>query len=146
MRGMVAVVSDLIFSTKISGTARAVGINATIVPTANPLEAALDAGDVALVIVDMSLPGDQAIAALRCSASHASRPTTVAFYSHVKSNLREAAEQAGADFIMARSEFSAQLPQLLRQHCTDADLRHGGHVEADSDDFARGTPVCTTTS
>ena len=121
MPGVIAVVSDLIFSTKISGTARAVGANAMIVPTPNGLEAALDAGDVALVIVDMSLPSDQASAALRCSASHASRPTTVAFYSHVQSNLREAAEQAGADFIMARSEFSAQLPQLLRQHCTDAD-------------------------
>ena len=121
MPGVFAVVSDLIFSTKISGTARAVGVNATIVPTANALDAALDAGDVALVIVDMSLLGDQASAALRCSASHASRPTTVAFYSHVQSKLRDEAKQAGADFIMARSEFSEQLPQLLRQHCTAAD-------------------------
>jgi len=121
MADAIAVVRDLIFSSKISGTARAVGIDAKIVSTTNALQAALDGGDVALVIVDMSLPNDEAIAALRCGAGHASRPTTVAFYSHVQSALREAAEQAGADLIMARSKFTEDLPQLLRQHCAGAD-------------------------
>ena len=121
MADVIAVASDLIFSTKISGTARAVGFEAMIVSTTKALGAALDAGDVRLVIVDMSLANGEAPAALRYSASHASKPTTVAFYSHVQSELREAAEQAGAVLIMARSKFNEQLPQLLRQYCARAD-------------------------
>ncbi len=120
MAQAIAVVSDLIFSTKIRGTARALGIDAQIVSTTKALGAALDAGDVRLVIVDMSLAKDEAPAALRCGASHASRTTTVAFYSHVQSELREAAERAGADLILARSQFSEQLPELLRQYCLRA--------------------------
>jgi DNA-binding NarL/FixJ family response regulator len=121
MASAIAVVRDLIFSSKIIATARAEGIDARIVSTTNALQDALDVGDVALVIVDMSLPNDDAPAALRCSASHASEPTTVAFYSHVQSELRQAAEQAGADHIMARSKFNEDLPQLLRAHCAKAD-------------------------
>ena len=121
MANVIAVVSDLIFSTKISGTARALGIDAMIVSTTKALGAALDAGDVRLVIVDMSLANDEAPAALRCGASHALRPTTVAFYSHVQSELREAAERAGTDLIMPRSKFNEQLPQLLRQYCAGTD-------------------------
>jgi len=121
MADVIAVVSDLIFSTKISGTARAVGFEATIVTTSKALGAALDAGDLRLVIVDMSLTNGEAPAALRCGASHTSRPKTVAFYSHVQSELKEAAEQAGADLIMARSKFNEQLPQLLRQYCAGTD-------------------------
>ncbi len=52
MAQAIAVVSDLIFSTKIRGTARALGIDAQIVSTTKALGAALDAGDVRLVIVD----------------------------------------------------------------------------------------------
>lgn len=121
MANAIAVVSDLIFSTKISGTARAVGVDAKIVSTTKDLGAALDAGDVRLVIVDMSLANDEALAALRCGASHASRPTTLAFYSHVQSDLREAAERAGTDLILPRSKFNEQLPQLLRQYCAGTD-------------------------
>ncbi len=121
MANVIAVVSDLIFSTKISGTARAVGVDAKIVSTTKALGAALDDGDVRLVIVDMSLANDEALAALRCGAGHVSRPTTLAFYSHVQSELKEAAERAGADLIMARSKFNEQLPQLLRQYCAGTD-------------------------
>ena len=121
MADVIAVVSDLIFSTKISGTARAIGFEANTVTTSQALSSALDAGDVRLVIVDMSLAKGEAPAALRCGASHASRPKTVAFYSHVQSELKEAAERAGADLIMARSKFNEQLPQLLRQYCAGTD-------------------------
>ncbi len=121
MADAIAVVSDLIFATKISGTARAVGIDTMIVSTTKALGAALDDGDVGLVIVDMSLADGEASAALQSVASHPSRPTAVAFYSHVQSELREAAERAGADLILARSKFSEQLPELLRQYCARAD-------------------------
>jgi len=114
----IGVVSDLIFSSKILATARAAGVEARTVSTASALQAALESGDVSLVIVDMSLPAEQALDALRSAASHRSGPTTVAFYSHVQSELREAAEKAGAGIIMSRSKFTERLPDLLSQHCS----------------------------
>lgn len=117
MANVIAVVRDLIFASKISGTARALGIGAAVVASADALQAGLDEKDVALVMVDMSLPNDEAAAALRCAAAHASMPTSVAFFSHVQAELRDAAEQAGATIILARSSFTEQLPELIREHC-----------------------------
>ena len=121
MASVVAVVRDLIFATKLAGTARELGIQAGIATTIETLQTALDEGGVRLVIVDMGLEGNEAAAALRCAANHTSRPTTLAFYSHVQSELAEAARSAGADIVLPRSKFSAQLPALLRQHCSQSD-------------------------
>ena len=120
MADVVAVVSDLMFSSKIGGTARAVGVDAVVVSTAERLGVALDDDDVRLVMVDMSLADGEAPAAVRRAARHSSRPTIVAFYSHVQSPLKEAAERAGADLVLPRSRFNEQLPELLAQ-CGTAD-------------------------
>jgi len=114
---MVAVISDLIFSTKIRGTAQALGLDVRVVGTCDALSVALDPGEVRLVVVDMELGGDTAANALRCAAAHESKPTTVAFYPHVQQESRRAAEEAGADVVMVRSQFSEELPQLLKQYC-----------------------------
>ena len=95
MAEVIAVVSDLLISTRISGTAQMLGISAVTVSTQEALASALKDGDVRLVMIDMSLRDDTAPAALQCGGNHPSRPTTLAFYSHVQSELRDAAEQAG---------------------------------------------------
>ena len=115
MTTAVTVTTDLIFSTKISSTARALSIDARTVAHADALAAMLEESGVRLVIVDMSLGVEKAGEALRCAGGHESSPTTIAFYSHVQSELREAAEAAGAQHIMPRSQFSEQLPNLLAQ-------------------------------
>ncbi len=117
MADVVVVIEDLIFSTKIQGTARAVGLDAQIVRTVEALQEALDQGKGRLVVVGMSLGADMSSRALRGAAAHASSPTTVAFYPHVQQEWRRAAEDAGADVVMVRSQFSEELPQLLKQYC-----------------------------
>jgi hypothetical protein len=39
----------------------------------------------------------------------------MAFFSHVQVELQRAAQEAGCDQILPRSQFTATLPQLLRQ-------------------------------
>ena len=118
MTDAVAVVTDLIFSTKIVGTARALGIDAQAVTTADALEKQLAEGGVRLVMVDMSLPGDMAVLSIRQGASHPTTPAVLAFYSHVQHELVVAAETAGATVTMPRSKFSAELPDILKRFCS----------------------------
>lgn len=118
MTDAVAVVTDLIFSTKIVGTARALGIDAQAVTTVEALEKQLAEGGVRLVMVDMSLPGDTAVDSLRQGAAHPTTPTMLAFYSHVQHELVASAEAAGATLTMPRSKFSAELPAILKRFCS----------------------------
>ncbi len=118
MTDAVAVVTDLIFSTKIVGTARALGIDAQAVATVGALEEQLAEGGVRLVMVDMSLPGDTAVLSLRQGAAHPTTPTMLAFYSHVQHELVASAKSAGATLTMPRSNFSAELPAILKRFCS----------------------------
>jgi hypothetical protein len=129
MAKAIAVVSDLIFSSKILGTARALGITARTVTSAAALDKELAAGSVGLVMVDMGLAGNDAPASLQRAVDHASAPTTVAFYPHVQSELKDAAKRAGAHYVLPRSKFNEDLPNLLGRHC-------GREVGSDSSGFA----------
>ncbi|MCH8150063.1 MAG: hypothetical protein IH987_19130 [Planctomycetes bacterium] len=120
MTDAIAVVTDLIFSSKIVGTARALGIDAQAVTNAEALEAQLAEGGVRLVMVDMSLPGDTAVLSLRQGAAHPTTPTMLAFYSHVQNELVAEAESAGATLTMPRSKFSAELPAILKRFCSNS--------------------------
>ncbi len=115
MADAVAVVSDLIFSTKIVGTGRALGIDVQSVTTPEALGQVLAGGKIRLVIVDMSLPGDTAVLSLQRAAAHRTAPETLAFYSHVQTDLVESAKAAGATMTMPRSKFSAELPKILKR-------------------------------
>ncbi|MEK6642732.1 MAG: hypothetical protein AABZ08_02395 [Planctomycetota bacterium] len=116
MVSVVIVGTDLMFTSKVTGTAGALGIEAVAAATTEALTVQLEAGAVRLVTVDMSLP--QAVPALQVAAAHPTRPTTIAFYSHVQTALAEAAKAAGAGMVMPRSKFSAELPEILWQYGT----------------------------
>ena len=118
MADAVAVVSDLIFSTKIVGTGRALGIEVQSVTTPEALGDVLAGGAVRLVMVDMNLPGDAAVLSLQRAAGHRTAPATLAFYSHVQNELVASAEAAGANLTMPRSKFSAELPAILNRFCS----------------------------
>jgi hypothetical protein len=70
--GVLAVVSDLIFETKIRTTAAALSIPYRAVRTAEQLRAALDDGSWALVIVDMEVTEDAGAEAVAISSGHRS--------------------------------------------------------------------------
>ncbi len=116
-RSVIVLINDLIFETKIRSTAASLGVGAALVKSATDLSAALEAKAAALVIVDLNTGGD-AIEAIRASAGHASHPHVLAFVSHVDEGLATQAQEAGADEVMPRSRFSADLPRLLETSAT----------------------------
>jgi DNA-binding response OmpR family regulator len=107
------VCTDMIFSTKITGTAKALQKSFGVARSLERFEALLAvAAPAPLVIVDMSVTVLDAVAVIRAAKAHAGA-RVVAFLSHVEVEMAAAAREAGADEVMARSAFSARLPEIV---------------------------------
>ena len=112
---MLAAVDDLLFSSKIRGAAKHAGVEIRFVRTPGAVLGEIQHHRPSLVILDLDATRLQPVAvleALRAVAAGA-RPRTVGVVSHVHADLVEAARAAGADRVMARSTFVANLPGLL---------------------------------
>ncbi len=109
------VTADLIFSTKTTGTARALGLEMFVVGTPAAAVERLATTPAGCVILDLALPrlAPDAIAALVRAA--AGTPV-IAFGSHVDTASLDAARSAGCHDVMPRSRFAASLPQILQEH------------------------------
>jgi CheY-like chemotaxis protein len=111
---LIAVVTDLIFSTKITGTAKALQKPYAVARTLDKLTEHLNAApEKKLVIIDLNSANLDTIAAIRTAKSHPTHPHVIAFLSHVEVELAQQAREAGADQVLARSAFVNQLPALL---------------------------------
>jgi hypothetical protein len=103
---ILALVSDLIFSSKIMAEARAAGATVTIVR--NPQSLGVQPGK--QLIVDLNLPG--AIpAAAQWRAATSGR--VIGFVSHIDKAAIFQAREAGVDEILPRSQFVQILPDLF---------------------------------
>jgi CheY-like chemotaxis protein len=112
---MIVIVTDLIFSTKITSTAAAVGAGVKVVHSMEKLNERLSSGTDRVAIVDLNVDGFDVNQAIRRIRSVSSLPRIIAFVSHVQADLIEAARAAGADEVMARSAFVNKLPALLAE-------------------------------
>lgn len=117
MNPILVVVEDLIFLSKIRETARLVNVAIEVV-AAERLKEALAAAAAPAVICDLNYRGGLALEAVRAlkSCPRLQSIPVVGFLSHVQADIAAAAKEAGCDVVMARSAFSAQLPQLLRKY------------------------------
>jgi CheY-like chemotaxis protein len=114
----IAVVTELIFSTKITGTGKVLNKPVLIARTLDRLREHLDtppAPDTKppLVIIDLNSTGLDIIEAIRQAKAHPTAPRVIAFLSHVEVELAQQAKAAGADQVLARSGFVNQLPHIL---------------------------------
>src|SRR4051794_22279802 len=108
---------DLLFVTKITGTARALGRRVAV--AGDPARARdLIAGErPRVVFVDLSAGDLVAAESLRALQELAGPANPfVAFGSHVDTRALAAARSAGCDPVMPRSQFSADLPALIRRY------------------------------
>jgi DNA-binding NarL/FixJ family response regulator len=121
---VLALVTDLLFATKISSTAKSLGAPVDVVRGVVPLRERVAAGAASLVIIDLNADASDTIEAIR--AVKAARPAvrTVAYVSHVQTELAAAAREAGADLVLPRSRFTAELPAILAR--AGADVGGGG--------------------
>jgi PleD family two-component response regulator len=114
-RRVIAAVSDMIFASKIRGTAEAVNVT---VDFARSEDAVFDAAKVdvpSLFILDLhaTRPDPFAVAA-RLKADEQLRDVPiVAFFSHVETELQRRAQEAGVEHVLPRSVFTRRLPEIL---------------------------------
>ena len=111
---VIAFVTDLIFSTKIASTGKSLEVPVRIVRSVDALSERLADDDVGLVLIDLNADGANPLDAIRATRQLADPPRIIAYVSHVQTDLAAAAGEAGADEVMPRSAFSAQLPELLK--------------------------------
>ena len=113
MGSCIAIVSDMIFATRITGTAEQVGADCRIITEPSKLRDALESENPRTVLVDMHCGGISPEEAIRTVKSHCPSARVVAFFSHVQTELLEQARAAGADDVWPRSAFVQRLPELL---------------------------------
>ena len=114
-RRVLAAVEDLLFRSKISETADALGVEAAFPRNPKKLLDALRASPPDLLVVDLNSARFEPLELLRTvkSDDELRSVTTVGFLSHVQGDLALAAREAGCDRVMARSAFVENLPRVL---------------------------------
>jgi len=111
--------ADLLWSTRIQGTGKAVGITCRPVRSVEMLKARLADSDVRAAIVDLDAP-EMALEIIRALRGEGAldperRIRIVAFGPHVAVELFEQAKSAGADSVLARGAFDRRLTDLLAE-------------------------------
>lgn len=116
-RKILAVVDDLLFTVKISDAAKRVGLDAEFLKSEKDvLEKAKERP--LLIIIDLnanSVNPLRLISALKSNGEFKSI-SLIGFLSHVQGELKQKAQEAGANVVMARSAFSQNLQQILKRH------------------------------
>jgi CheY-like chemotaxis protein len=113
---VLAVVDDLLFLSKIRQTVQHVGVAVESAGPADLLKPAIERAPNALII-DLNQRSSKALAVLRTVKSD-SKTKDIAifgFVAYVPNDLIAAARDADRDFILARSAFVSQLPNLLQR-------------------------------
>jgi len=114
---VLAVVNDLFFSVKLTEAAKRSGLALEFVKDAEQvIERA--AGKPSLIIFDLNF---DAVQPLKLIAKLKASPETkgvslLGYLSHVQAELKQKAQEAGCDMVMARSAFSQNLPQIFKRH------------------------------
>ena len=114
---IVAVLDDLMFQSKIKTTAAQLGATVVFARTPDAALAEMRKAAPSLVILDLnSQRGDPLaiVGAMKHDPALAAVPT-VGYVSHVQTDVIDAARAAGVGDVLARSAFTAQLPDILKR-------------------------------
>jgi DNA-binding NarL/FixJ family response regulator len=104
---------DMIFSSRITGTAQALGLKVKVVKSIEDLAARAREHTPTCLIIDLSHPGLQVPESIRELKDTSPMPRLVAYGSHVDAAMLRAAREAGCDVVLPRSQFVEKLPNEL---------------------------------
>jgi CheY-like chemotaxis protein len=105
---------DLIFTSKVTGTARALGLEVKAARDAPALLALARQTSPSCVLIDLHNAGlDLPVLLAELKAICPSPPRVVAYGSHVEAATLHAARLAGCDPVLPRSRFVEELPEAL---------------------------------
>lgn len=114
---ILAVVSDLFFSVKITDAAKRAGLLVEFIK--DPTEVMEKAkGKPTLIIFDLNFEAVQPLKLIGKlkAISELKGTSLIGYLSHVQGELKIAAQEAGCDMVMARSAFSQNLSQIFKRH------------------------------
>jgi PleD family two-component response regulator len=115
---VLAVVSDLFFSVKLTDAAKRNGLLLEFIK--EPKEVLDKAADSrpSLIILDLNFEDAQPLKLIEQLKSEDATKgiSLIGYLSHVQGELKIQAQDAGCDMVMARSAFSQNLPQIFRRH------------------------------
>jgi DNA-binding NarL/FixJ family response regulator len=109
-----ALVRDLFFRAKIDAVAAAVGVEVEYASSLDAVAPRCAATHPSIIFTDLSdtvFPALDTLTQIRAVAPHA---RVIGFASHVDLKSLKSAREAGYDLTLSRSEFTAQLPILLK--------------------------------
>jgi DNA-binding NarL/FixJ family response regulator len=107
--------SDLILASQLEAPARAAGLAVAVASSVEAISSALANARPEVVVLDLAdsaFPFEETLQIVRTAAPEA---RVLAFYPHVRDELRKAAEGAGCDLILPRSRFLMRPADALRQ-------------------------------
>lgn len=113
---------DLFFSSKITGTATALGLKVAVKgkpDDAVQLTAAVQFDEkepLQFIMIDLSLPGLN-IENFVANLPTENRPQLIAYDAHVKTERLKAARDAGCNRVLPRGQFDKQLQTILQSYC-----------------------------
>ena len=114
-RVVIAAVDDMFFAAKIRATAEHLGVQVQFARSNDSVIKAANAASPALIIVDLhSLKIDALTLSRQLKADNQLRGVPlVGFFSHVDTELKTQAEDAGFDQVLPRSLFTRNLSDIL---------------------------------
>jgi len=114
---ILAVLDDLFFTVKINESAKRAGMPIVFVKSEQD---ALDqaAQKPALIIIDLNCAKVDPLKLVQKLKDNAETKaiSVIGYVSHVQGELKQQAQEAGCNMVLARSAFSQNLPQILKRH------------------------------
>jgi len=114
---VLAVVSDLFFSVKLSEAAKRCGLTLEFVKDPDAvIEKAQEKPT--LIVFDLNFDGVEPLKLIAKLKSEAATKgvSLLGYVSHVQGELKQSAQEAGCDMVLARSAFSQNLTQIFKRH------------------------------
>jgi PleD family two-component response regulator len=114
---VLAVVSDLFFSVKLTEAAKRCGLALEFVK--DPEEVLEKAKEKpTLIVFDLNFDAAEPVSLIAKLKSNAVTKgvSLLGYLSHIQVELKQSAQDAGCDMVMARSAFSLNLTQIFKRH------------------------------
>jgi PleD family two-component response regulator len=115
---ILAVVEDLLFTVKISDAAKRAGLEVEFLKSERDVIEKATHEKPLLIILDLNFSAVQPLKLISKMKSNGEMKqiSVIGYLSHVQGELKQQAQEAGANMVMARSAFSQNLQQILKRH------------------------------
>ena len=115
---ILAVVEDLLFTVKISDAAKRTGLDVDFVKSARDVLDKAKQDKPLLIILDLNFNAVEPLELISTLKGDGDlkQISLICYLSHVQGELKQQAQDAGANIVMARSAFSQNLQQILKRH------------------------------